>query len=609
MCGIVGYIGKDQATPFLLNGLEKLEYRGYDSAGIAVCNNSKISIQKQKGRLNNLREFLNKSPMPKGSLGIGHTRWATHGKPSNVNAHPHISGSGKIAIVHNGIIENYISLKNFLMKKGYSFYSETDTEVVAQLIDFMYNGNILETIFNVVSKLEGSYSIAVVCADEPDKLIAVKKNSPLIVGIGHGENYIASDIPALLSKTRDVIRMEEDQIALITCDKIQMYDTSGNKLDNNVTHITWDVNSAEKNGYDHFMIKEIMEQPQALRNTIFPRIVDNQIKLDNIDLPDNYLKNINKIFIVACGSAYHVGCVGKYVLEKLTGIPVEVDLASEFRYRSPIVNNKTLVIVVSQSGETADTLSALREAKRLDAKVLSIVNVIGSSIASESDYVLYTCAGPEIAVATTKAYSTQLVAIYLLALYMSQKLETITQSQFSQYISALCELPNQVENILSQSEEIKNIAKKFSNSDNVFFIGRTLDYAVCMEGSLKLKEISYVHSEAYAAGELKHGTISLIENNTLVISILTQDDLFDKAISNIREVKSRGATVLAITNQDKKSKIEQTADLSLFIPETCNLMTPSLSVIPLQLLSYYVALFRGCDIDKPRNLAKSVTVE
>ena len=609
MCGIVGYIGKNQAVPFLLDGLEKLEYRGYDSAGIAVCSNGKIAIEKKKGRLKNLREALKASPLPASTVGIGHTRWATHGKPCDVNAHPHVSESGKVAVVHNGIIENYISLKKSLIEKGYSFKSETDTEVIAQLIDSMYNGDILDTVLKVVKMLEGSYSLVITCSDEPDRLVAVKQASPLIIGIGNGENYIASDIPATLSKTRDVIRLEENQIALVTSDEIKVFDEDGNKLENKITHVNWDVDSAEKNGYEHFMIKEIMEQPKALKNTIAPRIDGNRIKLDEINLSEDYLKGLNKICIVACGSAYHVGCVGKYVIEKIAKIPVEVDLASEFRYRSPIIDDKTLVIVVSQSGETADTLSALREAKKLKAKVLSIVNVVGSSIASESDYVLYTCAGPEIAVATTKSYSTQLSVIYLLALYISQVLETISQDERQKYIEALLKLPSQVECILEQSDNIKEIAQKNSNLDNVFFIGRTLDYAVCMEGSLKLKEISYVHSEAYAAGELKHGTISLIENGTLVVSIATQDELFDKMVSNIREVKSRGATILAITTENNKDKINEVSDLSVFIPKTCDIMTPSLSIIPLQLLSYYVALFRGCDIDKPRNLAKSVTVE
>ena len=608
MCGIVGYIGKNQAAPFLLHGLEKLEYRGYDSSGIAICSDNKIKLEKKKGRLQILCDKI-KDINVSGTIGIGHTRWATHGKPSDVNAHPHLSQSGKIAIVHNGIIENYITLKNFLIDKGYNFLSDTDTEVVAQLIDYLYNGNIFDAVNEAIKKLEGSYALAVLCGDEPDKLIAVKKDNPLIIGLGDNENYIASDVPAILSRTRNIFRLNDNEVALITVNDVKIYNNNGEEQNRNVTHVDWDVDSAEKGGYEHFMLKEIMEQPKAIKATIASRIAEDKIRLDDIEFSKEYLQNLNKICIVACGSAYHVGCVAKYVIEKLTRKPVEVDIASEFRYRNPIIDKNTLVIVVSQSGETADTFAALKEAKKMGAKVLSIVNVVGSSIANESDYVLYTWAGPEVAVATTKAYSTQLSLMYILGIYMGEKLGTISQEDVKNYIDSLSQIPQQVEEILKSKDDIYEIAKKYYNSQNVFFIGRNVDYAVCMEGSLKLKEISYIHSEAYAAGELKHGTISLIEDGTLVVSIATQDNLFDKTVSNIREVKSRGASIISITADDKKDKISQISDLPIYLPKTCDIMTPSLSVIPLQLLSYYIALLRECDIDKPRNLAKSVTVE
>ena len=610
MCGIVGYIGQNKkAIPFLLQGLEKLEYRGYDSSGIAVLDQNKIKIVKKQGRLKVIKDILNGKEELNSHLGIGHTRWATHGNPSDVNAHPHLSKSGKISVVHNGIIENYINLKKDLSKKGYEFKSDTDTEVVAQLLDSLYNGDIFETIKKAVKTLEGSFALGIICSDYPDTLFAVKKDSPLIIGLGENENYIASDIPAVLSKTRKICRLKEKQIAILKNSSINIFDFNGNKSETEISEINWNVNAAEKLGYDHFMIKEIMEQPEVLNATISPRLKDYKIKLDNLNFNEEYLKDLNKISIVACGSAYHVGCIAKYFMEELIRKPVEVELASEFRYRSPIVEKNTLVIIISQSGETADSLAALREAKKLGARVLSIVNVVGSSIANESDDVLYTWAGPEIAVATTKAYSTQLSLMYLIALYISKTLGKITDNKYQEFIKNIELIPEKITDILKKSASIQEIAKKYYQKEKIFFIGRTLDYAVCMEGSLKLKEISYIHSEAYAAGELKHGTISLIDDKTLVIALATQDKLFDKTISNIREVKSRGATILLVTTEDKADKISEIADDVIYIPKILNILSPSLSVVPMQLLSYYIAKFRGCDIDKPRNLAKSVTVE
>ncbi len=608
MCGIVGYVGYDEATPMLLHGLEKLEYRGYDSAGVAVYSEGKLEVVKKKGRLKNLSDILDGGKKLLGNTGIGHTRWATHGKPSDINSHPHMSDSGKFAVVHNGIIENYLRLRNDLIQKGKKFVSETDTEVVAQLIDYLYEGNFLDAVMKATSMLEGSYALGIVCADFPEEVIAVRKDNPLIIGYGPKENYIASDIPAVLSRTRDICRLNDGEFAVLTKDDVKIYDANKNPIDKKITHIDWDISSAEKGGYDHFMLKEIMEQPKAIRDTIHPRIKDGKVVLDQINLSKEDLEKISKICILACGSAYHVGCAAKYVLEKLTRKPVEIDLASEFRYRDPIIDESVLVIVISQSGETADTLAALREAKKLGARILSIVNVVGSSIANDSDDVIYTWAGPEIAVATTKAYSTQLTVIYLIALYMAEKLNTITQSEYDLYIESLLKLPDQIEEIFENIDDIKAFAKKYFETDDVFFIGRNVDYALALEGSLKLKEISYIHSEAYAAGELKHGTISLIEDGTLVVTLANYDKLFDKIVSNVKEVKSRGAEVFSITTRDHKD-IEQVSDAQFYIPKTCDIMSPSLAVIPLQLFSYYIALNKGCDIDKPRNLAKSVTVE
>ena len=608
MCGIVGYIGDDKATPILLNGLEKLEYRGYDSAGVAVYQNHSVEVVKSKGRLKNLCDILTSDNHMTGTLGIGHTRWATHGEPSDINSHPHCSENGSFAVVHNGIIENYLYLRDYLMNKGKRFASETDTEVVAQLLEYYYNGNILNTIIKVLSKIEGAYALGIICKDDPDTLYAVRKDSPLIIGLGKGENFIASDIPAIIDKTRDIYRLNDNEIAVIKRDNVTVYNEAKEIITKNKIHIDWDITAAEKEGYEHFMLKEIMEQPKAVHNTISPRLVDGKIVLDELKLTKEDLQKLKKIVIVACGSAYHVGVVAKYAIEKTVRIPVEIDIASEFRYRDPIIDENVLVLVISQSGETADTLAALREAKKLGARVLSIVNVVGSSIANESDDVLYTWAGPEISVATTKAYSTQLCVVYLLVLYMADLLGTISKQEYQNYVADLEALPSLIEKTISDTKQIQAVAAKYYQCENIFFIGRNIDYALSLEGSLKLKEISYIHSEAYAAGELKHGSISLIEDGTLVVSLATYEALFDKMMSNIKEVKARGATVLSLTTEDK-TIIESETDEVFYIPNINSMMAPSLAVLPLQLFAYYVADNRGCDIDKPRNLAKSVTVE
>ncbi len=608
MCGIVGYIGDDKATPILLNGLEKLEYRGYDSAGVAVYQNHSVEVVKSKGRLKNLCDILTSDNHMTGTLGIGHTRWATHGEPSDINSHPHCSENGSFAVVHNGIIENYLYLRDYLMNKGKRFASETDTEVVAQLLEYYYNGNILDTIIKVLSKIEGAYALGIICKDDPDTLYAVRKDSPLIIGLGKGENFIASDIPAIIDKTRDIYRLNDNEIAVIKRDNVTVYNEAKEIITKNRIHIDWDITAAEKEGYEHFMLKEIMEQPKAVHNTISPRLVNGKIVLDELKLTKEDLQKLKKIVIVACGSAYHVGVVAKYAIEKTVRIPVEIDIASEFRYRDPIIDENVLVLVISQSGETADTLAALREAKKLGARVLSIVNVVGSSIANESDDVLYTWAGPEISVATTKAYSTQLCVVYLLVLYMADLLGTISNQEYQNYVADLEALPSLIEKTISDTKQIQAVAAKYHQCENIFFIGRNIDYALSLEGSLKLKEISYIHSEAYAAGELKHGSISLIEDGTLVVSLATYEALFDKMMSNIKEVKARGATVLSLTTEDK-TIIESETDEVFYIPNINSMMAPSLAVLPLQLFAYYVADKRGCDIDKPRNLAKSVTVE
>lgn len=608
MCGIVGYIGKKkQAAPILLEGLEKLEYRGYDSAGIAVINNGEINFAKAKGRLRVLSEKTNGGKDLIGCAGIGHTRWATHGEPSDINSHPHLSQSGRFAVVHNGIIENYMELKEKLIRKGFEFISETDTEVIAHLFEYYYKGDIMDTMIKVIDRVEGSYALGVLCSDYPDSFIAVRKASPMIIGIGNDENFVASDVTAILKHTRQVCYVEDNEIVVLTADDVKIYNTDKEELEKEIKTIDWDVSAAEKGGYEHFMIKEIEEQPKAIRATISPRIKNGKIVLDDVSLTKDDIKNLRKIFIVACGSAYHVGVVGKYVIEKMCRIPVECVIASEFRYSDPIVSKNDLVIVISQSGETADSLEALKVAKNRGARVLSIVNVVGSAIANASDDVIYTWAGPEIAVATTKAYSTQLTVMYLLSIYMAEKISTITSGQYKKYLEDLEKLPDLVAKTLENKEQIAYLASKFYNCHSIFFIGRNLDYAVSLEGSLKLKEISYIHSEAYAAGELKHGTISLIEDGTLVVALATVDDLFEKTVSNIKEVTTRGAVVMGLTTEDRS--MTGIADYTIQIPNTNDIFLPSLTVIPLQLFGYYVAANKGCDIDKPRNLAKSVTVE
>ena len=608
MCGIVGYIGKNQAAPILLEGLSKLEYRGYDSAGIAVYNNNELEVAKSKGKLAVLSEKIDGGKKLGGNMGIGHTRWATHGEPSDVNAHPHLSQSGRFAVVHNGIIENYISLKKKLESKGFKFISETDTEVIAHLFEYYYKGDIMDTMIKVINRVEGSYALGVLCVDYPDQFIEVRKASPMIVGLGDEENFIASDVTAILKHTRDIYYLEDNEIVVLKKDSVKVYNADKEEVKKEKFTVDWDVSAAEKGGYEHFMMKEIEEQPKAIRDTISPRINDGKIVLDDISLTEEDIKNINKIYIVACGSAYHVGVVGKYVIEKMCRIPVEVQVASEFRYCDPIVGKDDLVIVISQSGETADTKAALEEAKARGARVLSIVNVVGSAIAKASDDVIYTWAGPEIAVATTKAYSTQLTVIYLIAAYMADKLGKISKEEYADFIKEIESLPDKVAEILKSKEDVQYLASKFYNCHSIFFIGRNLDYAVSLEGSLKLKEISYIHSEAYAAGELKHGTISLIEDGTLVVALATGKNLFDKTVSNVKEVKARGAVVMGVTTEEHEH-MNDVADYTVKIPATHEMLLPSLTVIPLQLFGYYVASLKGCDIDKPRNLAKSVTVE
>ena len=611
MCGIVGYIGREQAAPILLEGLSRLEYRGYDSAGVAVYDQGAdtLSVHKAKGRLKVLSDQIEGGATVPGTVGLGHTRWATHGAPSDVNSHPQVSRSGKIAVVHNGIIENYAELKAFLSEQGVPFTSETDTEVVAQLIEYFYEGDLLDAVGRVLRRIEGAYALGILCSDAPDQLIAVRKDSPLILGYGEGCSFLASDVTAILRHTRQVSYMEDGELAVLTRDGIQCYNHLMQPISKEIVQVDWEVDAAEKGGYEHFMFKEIMEQPEALRRCISPRIRDGEVYFENFSLEDDYIRGLDKIYIVACGSSYHVGMVGKYHLERLTRKPVEVALASEFRYMEPIVGPNTLVIVISQSGETLDTMAALREAHRLGAKILSIVNVVGSSIARESDQVLYTWAGPEIAVATTKAYSTQLALINLLALRFARILGTIAPEAYGAALEGFRQLPDMVEQVLSHRDDIQYFASQYFNHNSVFFIGRNVDYALGLEGSLKLKEISYIHSEAYASGELKHGTISLIEEGTLVIALSTYGPLFQKAMSNVVEVKSRGADVLALTTDSHREEMGRTADAVVTIPDIHELMLPSLGVVPLQLFAYYVALMRGCDIDKPRNLAKSVTVE
>lgn len=608
MCGIVGYIGKEQAAPILLNGLAKLEYRGYDSAGLAVYGDSDIEIVKAKGRLQALRDLTGDGKSLKGTIGIGHTRWATHGEPSVSNAHPHFNHEKSIAVVHNGIIENYQPLKEKMIAKGYHFLSDTDTEVVAHLLDYYYDGNPIRAIEKVMHRVKGSYALGVLFKEFPDKMYAVRKDSPLIVGASREGNFIASDVPAILKYTREVYFIENGEICELSRDGIAFYNEDLEAISKETKTIEWDIEAAEKGGYEHFMLKEIYEQPKAVLDTISPRIKDDRIVIDELDMSLDDIRNLKRIYIIGCGSAYHVGVTGKYVIEKLTRIPVEVDLASEFRYRNPILEQDSMVIIISQSGETADSLAALRKAQELGIKVLGVVNVVGSTIAREADNVLYTWAGPEISVATTKAYSTQLSALYLLAMLFGDIRGMISSEEYAQMLEELKSLPDKIQEILGDKERIQWFASKYANAQDVFFLGRGVDYATALEGSLKLKEISYIHSEAYAAGELKHGTISLIEDGILTVAVVTQPDLYEKMISNIVEVRTRGGYIFTLTNKGN-CVMEDTSDFTVYIPKTHPCFTPSLAVIPLQLFGYYVSVSKGLDVDKPRNLAKSVTVE
>ncbi len=611
MCGIVGYIGSNQAVPVLINGLSRLEYRGYDSAGVAVYNTEAqgLDVRKCKGRLKNLEANLEQSPL-KASVGIGHTRWATHGEPSVINAHPHLNQSGEIAVIHNGIIENYMKLKDWLIdEKGVEFKSETDTEVIAHLVATFYEGDLLDAVNKSVEKMEGAYAIGVICKDEPDKIVAVRKDSPLIVGIGEGENFLASDIPAILKYTKNVYLIENDETVVLTKDDITIFDALGQTVDREVYEVTWTADAAEKEGYEHFTIKEINEQPTGVHATLHRRLdADDNIVLDGIKLTKEDLEGFNKIYIVACGTAYHAGLVGKYAIEKLANIPVEVDIASEFRYRDPFIDDKTLFIAVSQSGETLDTLQSLREAKRRGARILSIVNVVGSSVARESHDVFYTWAGPEIGVASTKAFTTQLTAFYLIAMQMGRLKGTMDDAQYTDILNHLKDMPQAIQTVLDNYETVQQLADTQFNNESVFFMGRGVDVDIAFEASLKLKEISYINSFAIAAGELKHGTIALIEEGTLVVAYATQEKIFEKMLSNIKEVKARGAHVVAIA-QHGHEEIAKVADEVLWIPRTLDVLAPILSVVPMQLFAYYVSLARGNDVDKPRNLAKSVTVE
>lgn len=608
MCGIVGYIGKNQAAPVILDGLSKLEYRGYDSSGMAICNGDEIQITKAVGRLKVLEAKTEGGSKMPGTMGIGHTRWATHGAPSDENAHPHFNKAGTIAVVHNGIIENYIKLRNKMISRGYEFVSETDTEVIAHMLDYYYSGDPIEAITKVLQRVEGSYALGIMFADCRNQIFAARKDSPLIVGKNEDGCFIASDVPAILKYTRSVYYVDNLEIVKLEADQLQFYNIDEETIEKECVTINWDAEAAEKGGYEHFMLKEMYEQPKTLTDTIMPRIRGNEIVIEELNMSDEEIKSINKIHIVACGSAYHTGVTGKYVFENLARIPVEVDVASEFRYRNPILLKDEMVIVISQSGETADTLAALREAHRQGLKVLGIVNVVGSSIAREADNVMYTWAGPEIAVATTKAYSAQLSALYLLSMKFAKVRGRIDDAAFTELLEDVKRLPFQIERLLNNKESIQRFANRYLAAQNVFFIGRGIDYAISLEGSLKLKEISYIHSEAYAAGELKHGTISLIEDGTLVVALATQPDLYQKTVSNIVEVKARGAFVMAVTNEDHKD-IEKAADYVFYLPKTNPIFANSLAIIPLQLFAYYISVGRGCDVDKPRNLAKSVTVE
>ncbi len=613
MCGIVGYTGRQQAAPILLDGLARLEYRGYDSAGICVFGDAAWQISKTKGRLSALKELTNNGASLHGTVGIGHTRWATHGAPSHVNSHPQVSTNGKISLVHNGIIENYLSLREFLQAHGKTFASETDTEVAANLLEYFYEetGDPIAAVRRATEQLEGSYAFGILCVDFPGRILAVKKDSPLIFGFGKGENFIASDVPAILKHTREVVYLNDGDMVDFDAEHAVFYNLLGERVEKQPEHITWELADAEKGGYPHFMLKEIFDQPKALRDTIQPRVKNGRVVLDDLTLTAEYLRGVRRIYIVACGSARFVGCCGKYILEKACRIPVEAIPASEFRYSEPVLGDDTLVVVISQSGETADSLAALRSAKELGARTLAIVNVVGSAISKAADDVIYTWAGPEIAVATTKAFSTQLAVVYLLALYIGDLLGTVSPKEYQEILAAVEQLPEQVTGMLTQEHlaAIEKTAEALCNHHDVFFIGRNLDSAICREGSLKLQEIAYVHSEAYAAGELKHGPISLIEDGTLVIALATVPELFEKTMSNVKEVKARGANVLGVITENMTQEAAKTVDRRFTVPKTHPLVQPSLNVVPLQIFAYYVALARGCDVDKPRNLAKSVTVE
>ena len=607
MCGIVGFIGQQSAAPILLEGLKKLEYRGYDSAGIAVMDRSKITVSKVKGRIANLSDKIHNGEDVPGKAGIGHTRWATHGAPTEENAHPHLSNDGRFAVVHNGIIENYLTLREELVKDGYRFRSETDTEVIVHLIELYYRGDMREALIKTTDRLHGSYALGVICAEEPDKLYAVRESSPLILGVGIDEKFFASDVTALVNHTRNVIYLEDGEFAELSGDSIKIFDCVGEPIAKKITRVSWDVQAAEKGGYEHFMMKEIMEQPGAVKATIAPRMKDDRIVFEELSLTAEDLKGIRKIMITACGSAYYAGCAGKYALERLCRIPVEVELASELRYSDPLIDEHTLLIVISQSGETADTIAAMKECKTRGARTLAIVNVVGSSVANLADDTVYTWAGPEIAVATTKGYTTQVAILYLLAVYFSDQLG-LARDIYEGKMKALQALPRQIQQSIDMNVAIPDLAKKYHASKALFFIGRNTDYAVALEGSLKMKEISYLHAEAYAAGELKHGTIALIEEHQPVIALCCNPAIMEKTLSNIVEVKSRGAEVLALTFRNNQ-KILSVADDLLFIPEVDPLFSAAIEIVPLQLLAYYVAKENGCDIDKPKNLAKSVTVE
>ena len=605
MCGIVGYTGAQNGAPILLEGLKKLEYRGYDSAGIAVIQDRTIHIQKVTGRIANLCEKTQDGRLMPGCTGIGHTRWATHGAPTDTNAHPHASNDGRFAVVHNGIIENYVELRRELTEKGYHFESETDTEVIVHLVEHYYQGDLQQAVMKAANRLQGSYALGIICADEPGRVFVVREASPLILGVGIGENFFASDVTAMVAYTRNVIYLEDGEFAELTANAIRVFDCAGREIPKQISRITWDIQAAEKGGYDHFMLKEIMEQPRAAKATIAPRIQSGQIQLDGLDLD---LGNVRRILITACGSAYYAGCAGKNTIEKLCRIPVQTELASELRYADPLVDEHTLLIVLSQSGETADTIAAMKECRRRGAKVLAIVNVVGSTIAKLADYVLYTWAGPEIAVATTKGYTTQLLVLYLFALYAAKKLDTIEDAEYRRLVSCLKVLPKQMQQVLDMNPAIPRLAKKYHQAYSMFFIGRNTDYAVALEGALKMKEISYIHAESYAAGELKHGTIALIHEMQPVIALCCNASVTEKTMSNIIEVKARGAEVLAVAHRENQ-KIVSLADDMIYVPKVDPLLCACVEIIPLQMLAYHVAKENGCDIDKPKNLAKSVTVE